>query len=222
MLGYITNKKDYFKGNIKEYNLKKGVSFSGGTAQHYNFFKGIMNYSIVNKVTNIPLHDAKAGEFSLYLFPLKIQSILSIAYYKYEQNLFSDYPNQVLLANNVLLPSEQLINNTIITGNNISFELLDMLDNTVLSSFDLTNVYNYFNIKNLYIDFNTFNLLQTINTILRFFNVNSILIEDYLQLIKENNRLKTITLASNTLNYKPQSIKYLTEALVLWQQSSNI
>lgn len=222
MLGYLTDKKDYFKGNLLEFNLKKGISYSGGTNQHYNFFKGILNYSIINKDSRTPLHDIKAGQFSLYLFPLKVQCILSILYYAYEQNLLIEFKNSPLHINNILLPSEQLQYNSIVTNSKLSSNLLNLLDDTALNNNNLDNVLTYLNITKLELDLYKNSLLNNLETILRFFNTNAVFIEDYTQIIKNNDRLKTILIASKTLNYKPQSSQYLTEALIIWQQTSNI
>lgn len=221
MLGYTTDKKDYFKGNLLEFNLKKAVSFSGGTIQHYNFFKALLNYSIYNTSTKNFLHDAKAGEFTLHLFPLNIQCILSIIFYKYEENLLKEYSKYNLAINNILLPSEQLLNNNIITNNNISFNLNNLLDDIALNNTDFNQLFNYLNINNLYFNL-TNNLITDLKFILNNFNVNNLFIEDYITIIKNNNRLKTLLLAGKALNYKPQSLQYLTEALTIWQQNSSI
>lgn len=221
MLGYITNKKDYFKGNLLEFNLKKAVSFSGGIDSHYNFFKALLNYSLYNNDTKNYLHDAKAGEFSLHLFPLNIQCILSVVYYKYEINILEEYKSYNLKINNILLPSEQLIYNNIITGNNTSLELINLLDDVVLNNYTLEYLFNYLNINNLYIEL-TNNLINDVKNILTVFNINSIFIDTYLNIIKNNDRLKTLLLAGKALNYKPQSFQYLTEALTIWHHNSSI
>lgn len=221
MLGYITNKKDYFKGNLLEFNLKKAVSFSGGTNQHYNFFKGILNYSITSKNTSTHLHDIKAGEFSLFLFPLKIQCLLSVIFYNYEKKLTEEFKTSNLQINNILLPSEQLSFNSIITQNSISDSVYNIIDDTVLNNYDLNILFDYFNLKNIELNLNA-NLTSATETILNSFNYNFIFKEEYLTIIKNNDRLKVILLAAQNLNYKPQSLQYLTEALTIWQQTSSI
>lgn len=220
MLGYITNKKDYFKGNLLEFNLKKAISFSGGTNQHYNFFKGILNYSIINKGTLMPLHDIKAGEFSLFLFPLKVQCLLSLIFYTYEQNLIKEYKNSNLHINNILLPSQQLIFNNLITGDVTPNSVCNILDDITLNNYNPDSLINYFNLKDIQINLNT-NLVVATENILNSFNYNNIFKEDFLTLIKNNDRLKVILLAAQRLNYKPQSLQYLTEALIIWQQTSS-
>ncbi len=222
MLGYMTDKKDYFKGNTLEYSLKKAVSYSAGTKQHYNFFKAILNYSIINTDTKTPLHDIKAGEFSIHIFPLKIQCLLSIIFYIYETNLIKEYKEKTLLANDILLPSQQLSINTIITNNPINPFILNMLDDIVLNTLDVTVLYQYLNINNFALSkFNSIQLASEVNKLFTAFNINNIIIENYNNIIKDNNRLKAIILAAQTLNYKPQSFQYLTEALLIWQQASS-
>jgi hypothetical protein len=221
MLGYIVNKEDYFKGNLLEFNLKKAVSFSGGNQQHYNFFKAILNYSIINKSTKNPLHDAKAGEFSLHLFPLNIQCLLSIVFYKYEENLIKEFSASSLELNNILLPSDQLLYNSIITNNNVSAQLLNIVDETILGNLPLTILFDYLNINNKQIELNN-NVINDTYNILSIFNINSIFIEDYINIIKGNNRLKCILLTAKALNYKPQSFQYLTEVVTTWHQTSSI
>jgi hypothetical protein len=126
MLGYLTDDRDFFKGNFVEYYLKKAVAFSGGNQQHYEYFKAILNYSIFNKSTNRPLHDIKAGQFTLHIFPLKIRVLLSIIYYNYENSLLQEYKNYNLETNNLLLPSSQLQFNNIIHKETTSEEILNI------------------------------------------------------------------------------------------------
>lgn len=221
MLGYLTDNTDYFKGNLLEFYLKKGVSFSGGTSQHYNFFKGILNYSIINNSTNNYLHDAKAGEFSLHFFPIKIQCILSIIYYKYEISLIEEYALFNPQNLNILIPSQQLLYNSIITNNKISNNLLNLVDNVVLNNEDLNILKRYLNINNIKEDLNK-DLLTNLKYVLDAFNINAIESSSYLQLVKENNRLNILLLSAKALNYKPQSLNYLTEAYTIWLQNSNI
>lgn len=221
MLGYLTDNRDFFKGNFVEYYLKKAVAFSGGNQQHYEYFKSILNYSIINKNTNRPLHDIKAGQFTLHLFPLKLRVLLAIIYYNYENNLIQEYKNYTLQINNLLLPSTQLQFNNIILNETISEEILNLADDVVLNVNSLDTLLTYLNINNLIIDLNN-SLLVNIESVFNLYSITSNNSSDYLTIIKNNDRLKALILSAKKLNYKPQSIQYLSEALTKWQQTSSI
>jgi len=220
MLGYIPDKRDYFKGNLIDYYLKKGVSFSGGTQLHYEYFKEILQYSIINNTTQRALHDIRAGIFTLHLFPFKIKTLLSIAFYNYETSLLKEFKDCSLSKDNILLPSMQLQFNNIITGEYLAPEFLNLVDEVALkyTSFDVLKQY-------LNIQFNSTLdnlLLENIKEILELYNTSLLAQNDYLTLIINNDRLKAIVVTSKTLKYKQQSITYLTEALTKWHQTSNI
>lgn len=220
MLGYLTDDRDFFKGNFVEYYLKKAVAFSGGNQQHYEYFKAILNYSIFNKSTNRPLHDIKAGQFTLHIFPLKIRVLLSIIYYNYENSLLQEYKNYNLETNNLLLPSSQLQFNNIILNETISEEILNLADDIVLNIVSLDNLLTYLNINNLVINLNN-SLLTNVELVFSTYNISTNDSRDYLTIIKNNDRLKAIILSAKRLNYKPQSIQYLSEALTKWHQTSS-
>jgi hypothetical protein len=222
MLGYMEDKRDYFKGNLLEYNLKKAVSFSGGNQSQYNYFKSILQYSISNLSTKRFLHDIKAGEFTLHLFPLKVQCLLSIIFYKYELDLVNEYSNYSLVINNILLPSEQLRFSNIIKNTKYSFELLDLLDQIKIRGFDLTDINKYLNIPNINLDLNKLSFLESAPLILNAFDIPEQNIKKYLSILQENDRLTSMMLSAQALNYKPQSYHYLTEALTIWHQNSSI
>lgn len=221
MLGYLKDDKDFFKGNFVDYYLKKAVAFSGGNQLQYEYFKAILNYSIINVNTQRPLHDSKAGQFTLHLFPLKTKILLSIIYYKYEISLLEEYKQYKLDSKNILLPSTQLQYNNIITNEAISEELLNLADDIVLNNRSLDTILNYLNLNNLIINLNN-SLLINLKSILEVSNLSIDTVEDYCTLIKNNNRLQAIILSAKQLNYKQQSIQYLSEALTKWHQTSSI
>lgn len=226
MIGYLTNNKDFFKGNMYEYNLKKSISFSAGNSKQYEFFKLLLTFSIFNNTTKTPLHDSRAAQFLLHLFPLKIQILLSILLFKYESNLFMEFNDFSLDTSNILLPSQQLQYNSIITNYSISNDFLLIIDNIVRQNLDIDDT-NLSQIKQLFnIDFtiNDLNgtLIENIERLLNKIRVPNISKNQYINIVKNNSRLDSAIITAKVLNYKPQSIQYLTEAVSLWQQNLNI
>lgn len=225
MLGYISNNNDYFKGNLLQHNLKKAVSYSGGNKSHYEFFSSLLTYSIYNNSQKIPLHDARAGEFLLHLFPIKIQVLLSLLFYYYEVGLLEQYSDYALESSNILLPSQQLQFNNIINKSTISSDLL-LLSDDVASSNNTLNDIGMAQLKQiLNITFSVNDLdgtiLQNIERLLSKFRVASILKSQYIGIVKDNSRLDAAIITARKLNYKTQSSQYLTEAISIWLQNSN-
>ena len=226
MIGYLKDNKDYFKGRVYEYNLKKAVSFSGGTEQHYNMFNTLLQNSVINKSTGRPIHDSRAGQFLLHLFPIKIQVLLSILFYQYETNLLNEFSEFSLDSNNILLPSQQIQYNSIVTKNSISQGLLFSIDDVVLqnstmSDQGLSQLKRLFNIQFTVNDLNG-TLIENVDLLLTKFRVSTISKTQYFTIVKNNSKLDAAIITARALNYKPQSIQYLTEAISLWRQNLNI
>lgn len=221
MLGYLKDKRDYFKGNLVNFYLKQGVAFSGGSQQHLEYFKGLLNYSIYNNTTGRYLHDTKAGQFTLHLFPLKTRILLALVFYKYEINLLNKFNEYKLTANNILLPSNQISFNSIITEESISAELLNLLDEVALNNQSLNNLLKYLNIQDYNFTLKD-NLIENITNILNIFSLSNNTLSNYLNIVNNNDRYLALNLSADALNYKTQSKHYLTEALTKWHQTSNI
>ena len=223
MIGYLQNNKDFFKGNVFEYNLKKAVAFSGGNKKHYEFFKLLLTPSVYNNSTRRPLHDARAAQFLLHLFPIKMQALLSILFYQYEQNLSMEFSSYAIDTQNILLPSQQLQYNNIVSKNSIADSLLFILDDVVrqnlfMNDVGLAEVKKLFNIPFTVNDLDG-TLTQNVNTLLTKFRVPTISKTQYFNIVKDNNRLDSAIITARYLNYKTQSIQYLTEAVSTWHQN---
>lgn len=221
MLGYLKDKRDYFKGDLVSFYLKQGVAFSGGSSQHFEYFKALLSYSIFNNTTGSYLHDTKAGQFTLHLFPLKTRILLALIFYKYEVSLIDQFSQYKLSADNILLPSTQLNFNSIITGESISFELLNLVDEVALSTQDLDNLLKYLNIQDYNFTLKE-NLVQNITNILNIFSLSNNTLSNYLDIVNNNDRYQALNLSAQALNYKTQSKHYLVEALTKWHQTSSI
>jgi hypothetical protein len=223
MLGYITNNNDYFKGDIFQYNLKKSVAFSGGSQKEYEFFKSLLTYSIYNKSERMPLHDVRAAQFLLHLFPIKIQVVISLLLYFYEKNLIEEFKDYELNTDNILLPSEQIKFNNIINRYKISYDLLFIVDNiaeqnNTMSDVGLCQLKQIMNIQFTVNDLNG-TLLQNIEKVLTKFRVSNILKSQYTQIVKDNDRLQAGIITARKLDYKLQSIQYFTEAVSIWHRN---
>ena len=90
MLVYLKNKKDFFNGNAIEFSLKQAIAKSGGNHKHYSFFKELLSYSIWNNDTNLPMHDTRAGQSLLFLYPINVRVFLSLVLYKEEINIINN------------------------------------------------------------------------------------------------------------------------------------
>lgn len=225
MIGYLNNNKDFFKGRAYEYNLKKAVAYSGGNQRQYNFFDTLLKNSIINRTTGRPLHDARAGEFLLHLFPLKVQILLSVLFYQYEINLIKEFDEFSLDSNNILLPSQQIQYNSIITGNSIAESFLIALDdaavlNSSMNDQSLSQIKRIFNIPFTINDLNL-TLIENVELLLSKFRVPTISKSQFITIVKQNSKLDSAIITARSLNYKPQSIQYLTEATSLWRQNLN-
>lgn len=225
MIGYISNNNDYFKGNLFKFNLKKAIAYSGGDQKQYEFFNSLLTYSIYNKTEKTPLHDVRAAQFLLHLFPIKIQVLLSILLYFYEKNIALEFGGFSLNTDNILLPSQQLRFNNIINRYNISSDLLFLINdiaeqNNNMSDIGLNQIKQLMNIQFTVNDLNG-TLLENIDTLLNKFRVSTILRSQYFDIVKDNNRLQAAIITARKLNYKGQSIQYLTEAVSIWRRNSN-
>jgi len=225
MIGYLQNNKDFFKGDAFEYNLKKAVAFSGGNRKHYEFFKLLLTPSVYNNSTRRPLHDARAPQFLLHLFPIKIQALLSIMFYQYELNLSVEFSDYAIDTQNILLPSQQLQYNNIVTKNSISDGLLFILDDVVrqnlfINDVGLSEVKRLFNIPFTVNDLDS-TLTNNVDKLLTKFRVPTISKAQYFNIVRDNDRLNSVIITARALNYKTQSIQYLTEAVSTWHQNLN-
>lgn len=225
MIGYLKDNKDFFKGRAFEYNLKKAVSFSGGTEQHYNLFVALLQHSVFNKSTGRPLHDSRAGQFLLHLFPIKMQVLLSIVLYQYESNLIKEFDIYSLDETALLLPSQQIQYNSIITKNTIAQGFLLSIDdvatqNSSINDQILEQLKRIFNITFTLNDLNG-TLVNNVDLLLTKFRVATISKAQYSNIVKTNNKLDAAIITAKALNYKPQSIQYLTEAVSIWRQNSS-
>jgi hypothetical protein len=115
MIGYIKNKESFYSGDVVNYNLEKAVSLSGGTYKHFNIFKELLTYSSYNTETKGTVHDTRACQMLLYLFPFKIKVILSLLCYQ-EDNKIASNLNIPVEYRNVLLPSQQIGFSNLITN----------------------------------------------------------------------------------------------------------
>ena len=87
MLGYYKDKKVFVQGDLIENQIRRAVSKSGGTIQHYNMFNHLINYSIWNETLEAPIHDTRAAQCLLFIFPPAIRIFLSLVLYKEELNI---------------------------------------------------------------------------------------------------------------------------------------
>lgn len=224
MLGYSTNKKLYYKGDTVEYNLQKAIAFSGGTQQHLSIFKELLVNSIINQETNRPVADYRAAELLLFKFPFKVRVVLSLFFYQQEVKNASKF--EVFESNkNILYPSQQIILSSLITREKINNGLLTLIDenkDTSISSNDIKKLFDFYTIKTPYELF-TGNISSDLNIIFNSFNISSSIYNEYMEIVNSNDRILTAAIIARQLNYKAQSITYLTQAVTAWQsQTLNI
>lgn len=221
MIGYIKNKSSYYKGNSVDFNIEKAVALSGGTTKHYMLFKRILEHSLYNQDTKEVINDAKTAEFYLYNFPFKVQVVLSLLFYEYEIENANIY-NVPVDYQNILIPSQQLVYNSIITRNKLNSGITSLVDNYKDSGSDKSRLFNTLDININYTSFKG-PLYTKVEQLLSEFNLHRHKYNIYLDYIKNNRRLEVLVGIAKTLNYKPQSITHLTQALTEWQTlTSNI
>ena len=225
MLGYLKTNSTFYKGNHYLYNLEKAIAASGGSNSHYEFFRYLLSNSLWNTNNNSPIFDMRAAQSLLYLFPIRVQIILSIFLYIQERNL-ADQFNDYQLTEDISLPSTQLKLNSFITKNYIANELLNSADEIALLSSNLndTSLRNLKKLLNITVSFNDFNgtLSENLALIFNKFRIPNISSQTYINIANINNRLNAGIITMRNLKYKKQSIVYFTQAHNIWSnQISN-
>jgi len=224
MLGYIKNKSNIYNTNSIDRLLENAVSFSGGTQQHFNIFKNILSYSLWNRTANIPLHDTRAAQHLLFLYPLRIQVFLSLIFYKQDlivRNSFSDIYD---IENNIIRPEEVLRLNSVITRNYLSIEVIQLFniinDDIILTDDYLSQITEHFSLNKSINSLNT-NLREAIINLFNIFNINNPNNETFLDVAIDNDRVRSIDTIARYLNYKQRSRTILSQAVNQWQHQTS-
>jgi len=224
MLGYIKNKSDIYSKDSVHRLLEDAVSFSGGTQQHYNLFDNLLSYSMWNKTANIPLHDTRAAQHLLFLYPLRIQIFLSLILYKQEIVIHNSFSDRYDIENNITRPEEVLKLNSIITRNYLSLEVIQLFDfineDIILTDDYLLNITEYFSLNKTINSLNT-NMREAITNLFNIFNVTNSNNEVFIDVALDNNRVRTVDTIARYLNYKQRSRTILSQAVNQWQHQTS-
>ena len=225
MIGYLKDKKDYYQGNTADFALKRGVAKSGGTQAHYELLKLLITSSIYNTTLNTPLHDTKAAQSILFLFPVNVRIFLALILYKEELNIAQDYQNYSLDLN-ILSPLQQIEYSTIITKSPVSKRIINTLDNysqnLILNNQHLHELKLLLNLKEP-IDFEDRVLKNNLLKVFKLFNTGFSFADKFIEVAYTNNRQDAAVAICNSLNYNSSSINLILQAIEIWQlETSNI
>lgn len=218
MLGYVKNKRNFYTKDFKDYKIREAIAYSGGTQRHYSVFDTLLNYSIWNETLNGPLHDTRAAQACLFLYPAPVRIFLSLVLYKEELNLIDEF-SSYNLNTDLVIPTTQLLNSNIIKRVYMSkrlFSVLDtMEDNPVLTDDFLSPLKLYFNIKDK-INLDSMDVTQNILTVLNIFNESREFNTKFIQVAYNNNRMDAIVALCNQLNYKAKSTNMILQTTEKW------
>lgn len=222
MIGYTTNKNDFYKGNYITHKTKSAVTRSGGNYLHYELFNSLLTGSIYNETLKMYHHDCRAGYSILFLYPVRIQILLSLIFYRAELDSSVEY-NEYIIKPNLVDPINNLLLINKITRNTISKSVIRELrlldENFVLSSSFLQPLLNQLNIKTSF-DFNGDSLETQLKKTFLLTNNNFSVNEEFIKISSSNNRSLASIYVCKQLNYKPVSINIINQAIEQWTQEN--
>jgi hypothetical protein len=129
MLGYINDKRDYYNKDNKSYYLRRAIAMSGGIQKHFAIFDNLLSFSIWNQSLNIPLHDTKAAQACLFLYPSSVRIFLSLVLYKEELNLIEECSVNYQLIKELTTPAYQIQYANVVRNTYTSKRLFGLLQN---------------------------------------------------------------------------------------------
>jgi len=223
MLGYIKNKSNIYHIDSIDRQLQDAVSFSGGNQQHFNLFKNLLQYSMWNKTSNIPLHDTKAGQTLLFLYPLRIQVFLSLILYRQELLIRDSFIDDNDIEVNIVRPETVLAYNSIVTRNYLSSEVINLFNNIneeiILEDDYISNITRYFSIDKSINSLDT-DMRQSILNLFSIFSIRNENNEAFITLSLDNNRVVAADTLAKYLNYKQRSRSMLSQLVNQWQHQT--
>lgn len=224
MLGYLKNKSNIYHTNSVDRLLQSAISYSGGTQQHYNIFQSLLTYPLWNETANIPVHDTRAAQHLLFLYPLRIQVFLSLILYRQELIIRNSFDSIYNIRSEILRPEEVLRLNSLITRNYLSLEVIQLFDfieeDLILTDDYLINITQYFSINKSINSLDT-DMKTAINNLFRIFNIsNTNNNKIFIDLALDNNRVRAADTIARYLNYKQQSRTILSQAINQWQHQT--
>lgn len=226
---YLLDKNNFYFNELDDKRINglilKGIALSGGNNIHYEILKQIFIPSFI-KETGEVLYDIRASEMLLFKFPFILQVLLAYINYKENDSLLKFYNKNYSTKTNILKIKDQLYINNLISNSSLDDKLLNRI---LINECQLnTSVLEYL----FDIELNVLSELEKPNTYLNKLNylfnmyegkLNKVDINNYLEIAKDNNRIKTVLLILDQLNYKQASINNIISALNVWQsQNSSI
>lgn len=229
MAGYITSNNDFYKGNYHSFNLKKTIADAGGEYSHLHLFQFLLTPSLiaVNKTTNKKrvFHDQRGAESLLFIFPPKVQIVLSLLLYYEEKRVEDKFIDLIEyeLDSKIEPPDEVIKLNSNISqvpvGDNF-YRLLIECRNLELPNRYIENKLKFLLcIKNkelLYSD-KDITIRQKIDRVMRVLNYTTPYLELYKDIATMNNRLDTAVLIGQVLGYRKEYIQRLGGIVEQWQ-----
>lgn len=222
MIGYSTNKDDFYKGNYVVHKMKSAVARSGGNYLHYELFDSLLTGSVYNETIKTYHHDCRAGYSIIFLYPVRIQILLSLIFYRAELDSIIGY-DEYILRPNIVNPINNLILINKIVRNTISKSVIRELNNIkedfVLSSSFLQPLLTQLNITNKF-DFREDSIETQLRKVFLLFNNNFSVNKDFIEVASLNNRSKASIYICRQLNYKPVSVNIINQAIEQWTQEN--
>jgi len=232
MTAYLKSNSSYYRGDNINYSLSKEIASSSGNPAHLALFQKLFSNAAVLEregYNTIYLSDQIAASCCLFIFPPRIQAILSILFYNWQEwnfpRLAAKYPGYTLNKINPL-PNEILKLNLDITRIPISPTISMVLSNPTEfnNSNTLDLLFSYPDAANLQdksiLSFNTirsdFNIEASIREVLLTYNYSNSFSEDFISIVKNSDRLKSLYYISSSLKYSTKTIKGLVGLLELW------
>lgn len=218
MLGYVKNKRNFYTKDFKDFQLREAIAYSGGTQRHYAVFNALLNYSIWNTSLNGPIHDTRAAQACIFLYPAPVRIFLALLLYKEELNLVKEF-SSFNLSTDLILPSTQILYSNISNRVYMSKRLLTILDtmedDPVLTDDFLGPLKLYFNIKES-LNLDSTDITRNILTVFNTFNESREFNTKFIEVAYSNNRMDAVVALCNQFNYKPKSTNLILQTTERW------
>lgn len=231
MTAYLKDHSLYYRGENITYSLQREVASASGSIAEYALLSHLLSNSIVfTKKGSRPIYikDQVPASCCLFLFPPQIQAILSILFSTWEgwsaESLYSKYPSyeqelrllspyQILKLNTDVLRLPISSTVTSILSNQLDYSSIQILD--ALFSFDLDILKPTYTINNTIQS--EFLVEQVVQSILDHYNYNNTFTEDFLDIVRNGDRMKSLYYICASLGYTTKTIKGLAGLLELWE-----
>ncbi len=231
MTAYLKDHSLYYRGENITYSLQKEIASASGNIAEYNLLSHLLSNSVVftkKDAKNVYILDQVPASCCLFLLPPQIQAILSILFSTWEEwsaetlyPKYSSYTQEL----NLLSPYQILKLNTDVLRLPISPTIAGMLSNKLdysntqildaLFSFDLDILKPTYTLSNsIQSEFRAVDIVQSI---FDHYNYNNTFTTDFVDIVKNGDRLKSLYYICASLNYPTKVTRGLVALLELWE-----